>query len=579
MNETRDSIFDPVDGPVSGPAAEPRKESGWDFSAESGKKPLWLHPSEPEKKPDWINHTQPARPEVSSRDAYRATHYSEDLDPGFITAERPSKRKALLIALGCLLLALLAAGGWWVLTHLRRDPLAELKLAASRSLDSYLDYVEELPNLHKYTENLMAFYGSDNKHVDLDVTTEGVAQSPDLTFQLSMDRDGKAKKSLLHASYAADGTLIPVDIYLDKKELQLSSSTLLTGEVLALPTKDFGKKWNASALAQSANTKLPEDFSLSFLTEGVSSESIKDTFGNDWTTFLDSVSYRKATEADGDSFFTGTGDIYVLTWDQAPLTQMGMKAENMLRSPNGNSQMNQYFPAMAVGMLYSMSKGIEAPKFLVSDGMLLGVSFREKTEQADYGIVRIELVGENNPWSRCVIDVCKWDSASQKLAIENTVECVLSIADGELRTTAVKHTADGNSSVVFESVYNDADGSLRVAGEMDSVSLTLGSSALSGLDVPELANSFQDGFTLRYVPTEDGVRMEGSIDVGKMSGKSALPVEGKLNLTVGLSTKTEPIQALSQFPTQVLDLDRMSLASLLMRLVSQLSSETSFSFN
>jgi len=219
MNENNDSVFDPVEGSVSEPSAKSEKKAVWDFSAEFGEKAVWDFSanagkaSEPAAEPAWINHKKPVQAAVNTRDVYRATHYSEDLDSDLITAERPSKRKALLIGLGCLLLALLAAGGWWLLNHLRRDPLTELKLAASKCLDAYEDYIQELPNLHQYTENLKAFYGSDSKRVALSITVDGVPQTPDFAFHLQMDRDGNAKKTLLHGSYAAGGMTIPIDLF------------------------------------------------------------------------------------------------------------------------------------------------------------------------------------------------------------------------------------------------------------------------------------------------------------------------------------------------------------------------------
>ena len=557
MEENKAPVIEPILSRDPAPDADP------------GKKP----PRKPLADPAWLS--------GADATSYPAScSYVEDLEAEVLTAEKPGKKKALFIGLGCLLLALLAAGGWWLLNRLRTDPLRDLKLAANKSLNSYLDYVKDLPNLHQYTENLRAFTLSDNKHIDLNVTLEGTPQGADFAFQLSADRDGDAKKTLLHGSYTSSGMTIPVDLYLDREQLQLGSSSLLNaGEALALPTKDLGKKWNDSNLAKTANTKLPDGLSLSFLAEGLTDRSMRDTFGDDWSDFVRSVSYRQATEADGPSYFIGSGEVYVLSWDQDLLTKLGNRAKSITSSFNENPQTDKLLPAAAVSLLHELSRSMEAPKFLIVDGMLTGISLQEKTEEADKEIVRIELVGESNPWSRSVIDRCRWNSAAQKLETEESIICSNTVADGRLLTKVTQTAEDGSITAEMESVYYDADGSLSFSGSGDFTTVRMGDRTLTDAQVPDLTESFLDSASYRMVPTDGGVQIEESFDLGASTGNSFAPLTGRIQISATLSTKTAAIQPLSKEPTQLLELDQTNLGVLFMRIYSKISGKQPFGSN
>lgn len=502
--------------------------------------------------------------------------YVEDLEPERLTAEKPKKCKALFIGLGCLLLALLAAGGWWLLNHLRRDPLKDLKLAANKTLDAYEDFVKELPNLQKYTQNARSFAASDDKHVALDLTVNGVPETPDFAVNLRVDRDGSAKKALLQGSYTSGALTLPIDLYLDCEQLQLGSSTLLNeGEALALPAKDFGKKWNASGLAKLTNTTLPDGISLSFLAEGLSEQSMKDCFGSDWSDFVNSVSYEKATEADGTSNFSGQGELYVLRWDQSLLSKLGAQAESMMGSFSANPQTDKLLPAAIVTMLDELGQEMEAPMFLVSDGMLTGIAFRAKDEGTNKALIRIELVGEGNPWARYVMETSRWNAETQKLEALETVECTMTVANGELRSKTVAAKTGSSEPDVMESVYNDADGSFSFSGSGDFSTLTLGDTSYTDADIPDLTESFLNGFNCHMIPVDDGVRIWYDLDLGALSDS----LTGTVEISVSLSPTIEPVQPLSKEPTQLLEQDKTSLGILIMRIYSKLSGENPFSIN
>lgn len=504
-------------------------------------------------------------------------------DAYVVSAEPPKrKRTGLLIGLGCLLLALLAAGGWWLLNHLHRDPLKDLKAAAKLTWNCQMDLTKDLPNLHKANENLDKFLASDDKHMELSFKVEGVMRGaeeiPDVSAQFSVDRDGSASKTLMHGSVTADGMDVPFDLYMDKNELQIGSSKLLNaGEVLAIPLKDFGKKWNESPLAASASEKLPEDLSLSFLAEGLTEKSMKAAFGSDWSKFMDSVSYRKATEADGKSVFTGTGELYVLSYDQELLTKMGKEAESVLNSLKEDPQMDKLLPAVAVGLLSKLAEETEAPKFLVSDGMLLGASIQHKGAQE---FIRFELLGEDNPLSRYTLDELTLDPATQELKVTLSIEYTVTVADGQMRTKMVQTEAGSSEpTAVMEYVYNDADGSFSFSGTGGSSSFGFNDMTMTNAEFPNLTGSLLEGVTLREVPTEDGVHMEFSMDMGKILADYAYPVEGTMSYSIDYSPKTGSVQALSKEPTQLLELDQMSLGMLVMRIYNKISGGNAFNFN
>lgn len=500
-------------------------------------------------------------------------------DAYVVNAEPPKKKRTgLLIGLGCLVLALLAVGGWWLLNHLHRDPLKDLKAAAKLTWNCRMDLAKDLPNLHKENENFDKFLNSDDKHMELNFKLEGVEEVPNVSAQFSVDRDGSAKKTMLHGKVTVDELDVPFDLYMDKNEIQIGSSKLLNeGEVLAIPLKDFGKKWNASALVTSESDKVPEDLSLSFLAEGFSEDSMKAAFGDDWSKFMKSVSYRKATEADGKSVFTGTGELYVLSYDEELLTKMGKEAESVLNSLKEDPQMDKLLPAVAVGILSEFSKEIEAPKFLISDGMLLGASIQHKGEQE---FIRFELLGEDNPWSRYTLDELTLDPATQELKVTRSIEYTVTVADGQMRTKMVQTEAGSSEPMaVMEYVYNDADGSLSFSGTGGSSSFGFNDMTMTNDEFPDLTESLLEGMTIREVPTEDGVHMEFSMDMGKILSDYAYPMEGTMSYSIDFSPKTGSVQALSKEPTQLLELDQMSLGMLVMRIYNKISGGNAFNFN
>ncbi len=496
--------------------------------------------------------------------------YRNPANPYVIHAEPPKKKHTgLIIGLGCLLLALLAAGGWWLLSNRSTDPLKSLKNAANKTLDSYLDFFKDLPNMHQCLENEKSFVESDSKHINLNVALDGITQVPDMNIQVGVDLDGKAKATLVHGSFVNGEMTVPVDIYIDKDQIQIGSSTLLNeGEAFAIPIQNLGQKWNSSPLAES--TKLPDDLSLSFLTEGLSEQSMIDTFGEDWTTFKESVTYRKATEADGADYFTGKGETYVLVWDQALLDKLGQRAKGIVDSWTSTSKLEHVYPTFAMGFLSAVGQKIEAPRLLVENDMLVGVSIQEKTTQTEKTVAVMELLGETNPWSRYQLTFSKLNSSTQKLETVQSLEYTMTIADGKLQAKGVQKGADGKETASMEFVYADADGSNAFKVDGDFAVGGSGYSPMPGSNVSDMMQSLLDSMSIRMTPTDGGVKMEESIDLSTFPSTSMFSLTGKATISLELSTKIEAVKPLSDKPTQLLEMDQMSLGMLAMRVMQKL---------
>ena len=154
------------------------------------------------------------------------------------------------------------------------------------------------------------------------------------------------------------------------------------------------------------------------------------------------------------------------------------------------------------------------------------------------------------------------------------------LADGQMRTKMVQTEAGSSEPMaVMEYVYNDADGSFSFSGTGGSSSFGFNDMTMTNAEFPDLTGSLLDGMTLREVPTEDGVHMEFSMDMGKILAGNAYPMEGTMSYSIDLSPKTGSVQALSKEPTQLLELDQMSLGMLVMRIYNKISGGNAFNFN
>ena len=529
----------------------------------------------PKPMTDAFGHTAPDRPRASMPDApaYPQVSAYEDSDGPFVlngkTPREHRSKKGLAIALGCLLLALLAAGGWWFLKNLpRKDPLASLKQAAENTMRSYMDYTKDLPNLHKYQENILAALQADGLHLDLTVS----GNSGEYSLQLSMDRNGKTNQSRLNAVLENDGQRIPVDLYLDPDQIQFASSYVLTeGETLALPVKDFGKKFNESPLGKLAGTtaKLPDDFSLSFLTDGTSDRAMKDAFGSDWSDFMDSVSYRKATAEDGEDSFTADGETYVLVWDQALLDKMASKAKTIQNSMRTNPEIDKILPCARVILLQGLGQSSRSIRFRVADEMLVGAYLEIQAKNGKgASAMQIELLGTDNPCSRVGISNYQQDAATGKMVLKSCGESTYTVADGKLIVKTVDTTPGANNQESnLEAVYTDADGRLTLRFDGDAKSPSIGS------DIPgsEILNSIFQGFDLRFRPDGDAARVEFDLNMGAVTSLDpTLPFRGTAKITVAISPKNDAVEPLSQRPTQILELSVANLRTLITRIYRQI---------
>ena len=503
-----------------------------------------LRPADPEIEPEIVPEAMTeADPEIEPEIVPEAMTEAEPLPeaateaeifPEAVTeikAEPPKKRRGLWIGLGCLALALLAAGTWWLLNNTRRDPLKKLKQAAEKTLDSYLDYVQELPNLRQCLENGLALLDSDTARFALSCLADGVGsqdaqERTSFALSLDLERDEKTQRSRLGGSVTYDGITFPLELYLDPDQLQLTSSLLLNeGEAIALPIRDLTAQWNASALSELLQAKLPEDFSLDFLTEPFSDRSLEEAFGKDWTKFADSVSFRKAKAEDGTDPFTGSGESYLLTWDQALLDQLNERAARMTES------MDTVYGVAIVQLLKTLSDDVLEPRFRLDDGMVTGFAFQGRTEDGTPTGFRMELLGQTSPWEESVCVFYTWDQATQRLEPTETLKSAAAIADGQLRQ---RMTFVGETTETYEVVYNDADGSYSLAAAKPETLF---------LDL-ELENRFAtalEHFSMRMVPVEGGLQITYGMDMDGLAADSGLSVQGSLQFDLTLSSRISAI--------------------------------------
>ena len=516
--------------------------------------PMGAHDREPVEKP--ADQAAPVFPESYS-DPYAGSFsgsFGDTDEQHVFDAKRPKKRTGLFIGLGCLVLALLAAGGWWLLKNLpRRDPLKELKLAAEKSVDSYMDYIKDLPNLHKCVENLRAYVDSDAGYFDLSLSADESGET--ISMQIRSDRDAKSEKALMRGTIVAEKITIPFELYMDKEQLQIGSTFALDeGEAISLPMKDFGKKWNASYLAQASQVTLPESLSLSSLLEDSGEKGMEKTFDQDWTDFMDSVSYRKATDEYGADLFVGQGETYVLTWDQTLLEKMYNQANQMMNSMGADPQMDTVIPCVKIAFLKTLAEETQAPLFRIHDGMVTGVQLWMKSGLKETLIIQIEYLGEPTPWSRCVNTEFRWNPTTKTADPIETSDGTCMISNGQMRTQSTVTDHATGTTQKTSSVYNDADGSFTIQAEDPSSNFGA------------LINSV----SMRIVPTDGGVKMEAGMDLGTVSTGNAA---GSFQFSLELGTKIGAIQPISDKPIQLLDLSEMGLGMLGMRIMQKLQGE------
>ena len=478
-----------------------------------------------------------------------------------VEAKKRSGKKGILIGLGCLVLAALIGGGIW---FLNRGGLGGNKLlrAARNSFASFQSYTESLPNLHQIAENVEAMEGSKTMHVDYQTQYQmsfdyggGASYSYKSGYDLHADADRDAKVFAANGTIDANGTEIPIQLYLDEEQFQASSSMLLDeNEVLSLPLKDLAKQWNASALSELTEVKLPEDLNLEDLMDNDFEAALTEVYGEDWTTFRSSV---QTAEYEGTSPFEGKGKTYTLTWDREALKRMTAKTPEIdelfdldIDGPEDLSKIDfsELRANAVVAVLGEIDKALkQEPLFYVENDLLVGLRAVIEPEDEDPTEITVRLVGEQNPWEHITVKV---RTGSDEDFEDDIVDVKLTIANGKLRIDFTYHEEYSSGYVSDEStaslVYNDADG--RITIEQDGAEI--------GDDMPEIC----------LVPVDGGFRFSMKTDYSEGDSYSYVT-----ETAYAVSNKIGSIAPLSDAPTNILKLTEEELQDLVERIQEKIN--------
>lgn len=473
-----------------------------------------------------------------------------------VEAKKRSGKKGIFIGLGCLVLAALIGGGIW---FLNRGGLGGNKLlrAARNSFASFQSYTESLPNLHQIAENVEAMEGSKTIHADYETKYEAsYSYGSDYSYSFKsgydfhVDADKDAKALAVDGTIDADGTEIPIKLYLSEDQLQASSDLLLDeNEVLSLPLKDLAKEWNASALSEMTNVKLPEDLNLEEVMDNDFEAALTEVYGEDWTTFRSSV---QTAEYEGTSPFEGKGKTYTLTWDREALKRMTAKTPDIdelfdldIDGPEDLSKIDfsELRANAVVAVLGEIDKALkQEPLFYVENDLLVGLRAVIEPENEDPTEITVRLVGEQNPWEHITVKV---RTGSDEDFEDDIVDVKLTIANGKLRIDFTYHEEYSSGYVSDEEtsaiVYNDADG--RITFEEDG---------------DEISNYTPEIF---LVPVDGGLRFTTKADYSEEGSYSYVT-----ETAYAVSNKIGKIAPLSEAPTNILKLTEEELQDLMERI-------------
>ena len=478
-----------------------------------------------------------------------------------VEAKKRSGKKGILIGVGCLVLAALIGGGIW---FLNRGGLGGNKLlrAARNSFASFQSYTEPLPNLHQIAENAEGLEGSEKMHLDYSSRSQmsysygsDYSYSFDSGYELHVDADRNAKACAVDGIINANGTEIPIKLFLNQDQLQAGSSMLLEdNEVLSLPLKDLAKEWNASALSEMTNVKLPEDLKLDELMDNDFEAALTEIYGEDWTTFRSSV---QTSEYEGESPFEGKGKTYTLTWDREALGRMTAKTPDIdelfdlgdINSPEDLSKIDfsELRANAVVAVLGEIDKVLkQEPLFYVEKDLLVGLYAVIEPENEDPTEITVRLVGEQNPWEHITVKV---RDGSDEDFEDQIVDVKLKIANGKLRIDFTHHEEDSDGYVGEESVssivYNDDDG--RITFEEEG----------------EVSEYMPDMF---LVPVDGGFRFSMKTDYSEEDSYSYVT-----EASYAVSNKIGSIAPLSDAPTNILKLTEEELQDLMERIQEKIN--------
>ena len=412
---------------------------------------------------------QPAYQPVNSY-AAQPSYPEADIPATNITVEKKKSKKPLLITLGALLLvAVLGVGAWLLFFRGKSDkkslnPLDPMMDAAEGSLNELRNYVKgELPNLAEIIDNVKAFQNASTIHLSgrNSYKVESSYSNFDGQMEMSLDYDMKAGKlrldldlSMLTRGLETMDSM-PISLYLDKDQAQVSCDSLLDGQIYCIPFENFGRNWNKSALAELTNVTLPDDFTVPNVSTENLMKQLNEVYGKDWTDFYASIKPKKVSGAE--NRFGGFGTAYRIVWNKNLLDKMAKQAEQEIDVLEDIDEpmdlegvdFDKVLPSLVI---YALSQTENLDRFQYSvnrDGNLIGLFVPDGED----GGTEIRLTGEQNIWQR--IEVVEFDTDGGSEGNRTTLE--LEVSAGTLTIRPVSDEFDTDLHTV---IYRDSDGTL-----------------------------------------------------------------------------------------------------------------------
>ena len=413
---------------------------------------------------------QPAYQPVNSY-AAQPSYPEADIPATNITVEKKKSKKPLLITLGALLLvAVLGVGAWLLFFRGGKsdkkslNPLDPMMDAAEGSLNELRNYVKgELPNLAEIIDNVKAFQNASTIHLSgrNSYKVESSYSNFDGQMEMSLDYDMKAGKlrldldlSMLTRGLETMDSM-PISLYLDKDQAQVSCDSLLDGQIYCIPFENFGRNWNKSALAELTNVTLPDDFTVPNVSTENLMKQLNEVYGKDWTDFYASIKPKKVSGAE--TRFGGFGTAYRIVWNENLLDKMAKQAEQEIDVLEDIDEpmdlegvdFDKVLPSLVI---YALSQTENLDRFQYSvnrDGNLIGLFVPDGED----GGTEIRLTGEQNIWQR--IEVVEFDTDGGSEGNRTTLE--LEVSSGTLTIRSVSDEFDTDQHTV---IYRDSDGTL-----------------------------------------------------------------------------------------------------------------------
>ncbi len=510
---------------------------------------------------------QPAPLEAQSPESPEQPDWGE---PRPLEAQKRSPKKGILIGVGCLLLAALIGGGIWFLTR-GGNPAKKLLQATENSVKELKAYTEDLPNLHSILENVESLSDSQTMHLDLEnmsafgFVSGGQQQKFETGVKVSADVDGAGRQVRLDGTYSMQGIEIPFRFYLDETQLQAGSSALLEeGEAVSVPLKDLAKQWNASALARLTNFQLPEDLDLSNLKEADLETGLKNAYGEDWTTFAQSV---EVIRYEGTPHFTDKGTTYSLSWDREALKRMADKTgeldmEELINieefSDLQKLDLSDLSAKVVIYILGQFNEHVKELQFFTAQDKLLGV-YMLAEDEGENEELELRLAGTQNPWEKIV---CTVTTNGKNGKNADVLDVSLKKNEGQLRVEVMTSYVDGDDKEdswedgPYVVIYNDADGRIRYEEEGEDVT---------------------GDVDLRLVPAEGGFRFSVENNPPSDGDDGFTSFSMKTSYVYALSSKTGSIAPLSAQPIELLKLSEQELEDLVQRIQQKAQSLNPYS--